>query len=130
MAETAAQARDAADLIKVEYEVLPCIVDVEKAARDDAPKVWDECNTGNVSVRLQFGDTAATDAAFASAKHKVSLRVENNRVSANSLEPRASNGQYDPGTGTFTLYTTSQDPHSVGIHWQNRSSICPRQVSG
>jgi carbon-monoxide dehydrogenase large subunit len=113
VAETAAQARDAADLIKVEYEVLPCIVDVEKAARDDAPKVWDECNTGNVSVRLQFGDTAATDAAFASAKHKVSLRVENNRVSANSLEPRASNGQYDPGTGTFTLYTTSQDPHSV-----------------
>jgi carbon-monoxide dehydrogenase large subunit len=113
VAESAAQARDAADLIKVEYEVLPCIVDVEKAARDDAPKVWDECNTGNVSVRLQFGDTAATDAAFASAKHKVSLRVENNRVSANSLEPRASNGQYDPGTGTFTLYTTSQDPHSV-----------------
>ncbi len=113
VAETEAQARDAADLVKVEYEVLPCIVDVEKAARDDAPKVWDECNTGNVSVRLQFGDTAATDAAFAAAKHKVSLRVENNRVSANSLEPRASNGQYDPGMGTFTLYTTSQDPHSV-----------------
>ena len=113
VAETAAQARDAADLVQVEYDVLPCIVDVEMAARDDAPKVWDECNTGNVSVRLQFGDSAATDAAFAQAKHKVSLRVENNRVAASSLEPRAANGHFDAGTGTFTLYTTSQDPHSV-----------------
>lgn len=113
VAESAAQARDAADLVQVDYEILPCIVDVEKAARDDAPKVWDECNTGNVSVRLHFGDAAATQAAFANAKHTVSLRVENNRVAASSIEPRAANGQFDPGTGTFTLHTTSQDPHGV-----------------
>lgn len=113
VAETAAQARDAADLVRVDYETLPCVVDVEEAARDGARKVWDACNTGNISVRLQFGDAAATEAAFATAKHRVALKIENNRVTANSMEPRSTNGHFDAGTGTFTLHTTSQDPHSV-----------------
>lgn len=113
VAETQAQARDAADLISVEYEVLPCIVDLEQAAQGDAIKVWEECPNGNVSVRLQFGDVEATAAAFGSAKHKVSMRIENNRVTANSMEPRSANGHYDSGTMSYTLYTTSQDPHSV-----------------
>ena len=113
VADTMEAARLAAELIQVDYEVLPAIVDLEEAAQDGAIKVWDECNTGNVSVRLQFGDKAATDAAFSRAAHKVSLRIENNRITANSLEPRSANGSCDTGSGQYTLYTTSQDPHGV-----------------
>lgn len=111
VAETAAQARDAADLVTVEYAPLPAVVDLDDAVADGAPRVWDEC-VGNVSVGLTMGDTGATDAAFARARHVVSLRLENNRVSANALEPRAALGVHDPETG-YTLYTSTQNPHGI-----------------
>src|SRR5690349_11681220 len=79
VAETAAQARDAAEMIEVDYEPLPAIVDLDDAAKPGAAKVWDECADGNVGFRLRFGNQEATDAAFASAKHVVKLRIVNNR---------------------------------------------------
>jgi carbon-monoxide dehydrogenase large subunit len=60
-----------------------------------------------------MGDPAATDAAFGRARHVVSLRLENNRISANALEPRCAIGAYDPGDGGYTLYTSTQNPHGV-----------------
>jgi carbon-monoxide dehydrogenase large subunit len=113
VAETAAQARNAADLVSVEYDPLPAVVQVEDAIRDGAPKLWDECATGNVSFSLRYGDKAATDAAFARAQHVVKLRLENNRVAANPMEPRSAIGHYDSSDDNYTLYTSSQNPHGA-----------------
>jgi aerobic carbon-monoxide dehydrogenase large subunit len=112
-AETEAQARDAAELIDVDYELLPAVVDLEQAAQSSAPKIWEQCPGGNVGTTIAFGDKAAVDAAFAKAKHVASVRLINNRVTANPIEPRAALGVYDAADGKYTLYTTSQDPHSV-----------------
>jgi carbon-monoxide dehydrogenase large subunit len=113
VAETAAQARDAAELIEVDYEVLPAVALVEDAAKDGAPKVWDDNPNGNVAFMLAFGDEKATDAAFARAKHVVKLRTENNRVTPVSMEPRTSIGDYSAADDSYTLYTSSQNPHGV-----------------
>ncbi len=113
VAETAAQARDAAELVAVDYEPLPAVVEAEDAVKPDAVKVWEECATGNVCVPLRMGDKDATDAAFARARHVVALRLTNNRLSANALEPRGAIGDHDPGDGSFTLHTSTQNPHGI-----------------
>jgi aerobic carbon-monoxide dehydrogenase large subunit len=113
VAETAAQARDAAELIEIEYEPLPAIVDLDDAAKPGATKVWDECADGNVAFRLRFGNQEATDAAFASAKHVVTLRIVNNRLSPVAMEPRVAIGQYDSIEDSYTLHTASQNPHGM-----------------
>ncbi len=113
VAETEAQARDAAELVDVDYEPLAALVDLEEAAKAGAPKIWEQCPNGNVGVTIVFGDAAATDAAFAKAKHVAKVRLVNNRVTANPIEPRCALGAYDAADGKYTLYTPSQDPHSV-----------------
>ncbi len=112
VAETQAQARDAAELIEVEYEPLPVVTEVEDAVKPGAPAVWDEA-PNNVSFGLMMGNKDATDAAFAQAKHVVTLKVRNNRITANSIEPRAAIGQYHPDSESYTLYSTSQNPHGT-----------------
>ncbi len=115
VAETLQQARDAAELIVVDYEPLPAVVALEDAVKPGAPAVWDGA-PNNVAVGLMMGDKAATDAAFADAKHVVSVKLVNNRVSANSIEPRAAIGQYHPDNESYTLYSTSQNPHGHRPH--------------
>src|SRR5262245_41221635 len=112
VAETLTQARDAAERIAVDYEPLPAVVNVEDAVKASAPAVWDEC-PGNVSFTLAVGDETATEAAFAKATHRVALRLENNRLAPNAMEPRAALGQYEPTDGSYTLHTSSQAPHAV-----------------
>jgi carbon-monoxide dehydrogenase large subunit len=112
VAETLDQARDAAELIAVDYEPLPAAVDNAQAVRDGAPVVWPEC-PDNVCFTLAFGDKAATDAAFAKAPHVVSLAAENNRIASNAIEPRCSIGSYDPGEQQYTLTCTTQNPHGT-----------------
>jgi carbon-monoxide dehydrogenase large subunit len=121
IAETVAQACDAAELIEIEYEPLTITTDLEAAVKDDAFRIWDDCPTGNISFEFAYGDKAATDAAFSRAKHVVGLRLENNRVTANSLEPRAAIGVFDFSDDSYTLYTSSQNPHGV-------RSLAARQV--
>jgi carbon-monoxide dehydrogenase large subunit len=113
VAETEAQARDAAELVVVDYEPLPALVDAEQAANPQAAKIWEDCPNGNIGVTIAFGDKAATDAAFAAAKYVAAVRLVNNRVTANPIEPRCALGAYDAADGRYTLCTTSQDPHSV-----------------
>jgi carbon-monoxide dehydrogenase large subunit len=113
VAETEAQARDAAELVEVKYAELPAVIGVEEAARVEAPQIWENCPNGNVGVTIAFGDKAATAAAFAGARFTVSLRLENNRITANPIEPRCVIGAYSPADGKYTLYTTSQNPHGV-----------------
>jgi carbon-monoxide dehydrogenase large subunit len=113
VAESELQARDAAELIEVEYEPLPALIDVEQAIKPGAPAIWKECLNGNVAVTIALGDKAATDAAFAKAKHIASVRLINNRITANPIEPRCAIGIFDASQGKYTLHTASQDPHGV-----------------
>ncbi len=112
VAETVDQARDAAEQVVIDYEPLTAVVRVDDALDGGAPQLWDEC-PGNVSFSIGFGDAAATDAAFAKAHATVALRVENNRVSANPIEPRGAIGDHDASEDRYTLYATSQAPHSA-----------------
>ncbi len=112
VAETELQARNAAELIEVDYEPLPAVIGVEDAAKPGAPALWDEA-PNNVSFMLMMGNKDATEAAFANAKHVVTLKVNNSRITANSIEPRAAIGQYHPDADNYTLYSTSQNPHGT-----------------
>ena len=118
VATTPEQARIAAERVEVDYEPLPAVVSVEDAAKEGAPKVWDDNAAGNLAFPLMMGNKDATEAAFAKAKHKVSVRLYNNRITANSMEPRAALGDYNGADDAFTLHTSSQNPHGV------RSILC------
>jgi carbon-monoxide dehydrogenase large subunit len=114
IAETKGQARDAAELVSVTYDVLPAAATVEAALKPSAAPVHDDV-AGNVCYDWHLGDKDATDAAFASA-HKVGrLELVNNRLIPNAMEPRAAVGEYDPMSGEYTLYTTSQNPHVIRL---------------
>ena len=119
VAETEAGARAAAEMIHVDYEPLDAVVDVEDAARPDAPHVWDDCPDGNVAVTIAMGDRAATDAAFAEAEHVVELRLENNRLAPNAIEPRCAIGEYSAFTDSYTLYSSGQGPHALRTELAN-----------
>src|SRR5437762_13002915 len=95
VADTPEQARIAAELVEVDYEPLPAVVSVQDAAKEGAPKVWDDNQAGNLAFPLMMGNKEATEKAFASAKHVASVRLYNNRITANSMEPRACIGDYD-----------------------------------
>jgi carbon-monoxide dehydrogenase large subunit len=110
VAEKLAQAKDAAELIDVDYEILPAVVTPDAAARPGAPKVWEHAKD-NVSFTIALGDAARVDAAFAAAKHVAKTRLVNNRITTNSIEPRGAIGTYDPGNDTYTLYHSGQAPH-------------------
>ena len=112
VAETATQARDAAELIDIDYEPLPAAVGVEDAIKPGAAAVWDEA-PNNIAFTLMMGNKDATDAAFAKAAHVVSLKLQNTRITANSIEPRAAIGQYHPDSDSFTLYSSTQNPHGT-----------------
>ncbi|MFZ0840534.1 MAG: xanthine dehydrogenase family protein molybdopterin-binding subunit [Xanthobacteraceae bacterium] len=112
VAETEAQARSAAELIEIDYEPLPAVTTIAEATKDGAPKVWDD-NPGNIAFVMMMGNKDAADAAFAKAKHVTKLTLTNNRVSANSIEARAAIGDYWADSDSYTLYTTSQNPHGV-----------------
>ncbi len=101
VADSEAQARDAAELVAVDYQPLPALVDLEAAAKPSAAKIWNDCPNGNIAVTIAFGDQAATDAAFAGAKHVAAVRLVNNRVTANPIEPRCALGVYDAADGRF-----------------------------
>jgi carbon-monoxide dehydrogenase large subunit len=112
IAETVEQARNAAELTEIEYEPLPAAITVEDAVKSGAPVIWDEA-PNNVAFTLMMGNKDATDAAFAGAKHVVTLKLNNTRITANSIEPRAAIGQYHPDGDNYTLYSTSQNPHGT-----------------
>src|SRR4029453_4719870 len=109
VAETAAQAKAAANLINVDYEILPAVVDTGSA--DQSKTAVHDIAPNNVCYVWGCGDKAATDAAFAKAAHVTKLSFSNNRLIPNAIEPRAANASYDRGGDAYTLYVTSQNPH-------------------
>jgi len=106
VAETYAQALDAAEAVTVEYQELPFVTHSEDAMKPGAPAVWDEVSD-NVLVNTTFGDQAATDRAFEEAAHAVSLNVHIDRVTGVPLEPRAALGVFDAASGRYTLHAGS-----------------------
>ncbi len=107
VAETLTQARDAAELIEVDYVVLPSVVDAVEAKKDGAPQIWPDI-PGNVCFEKGLGDKEATDAAFATATHVVKQSMVVNRSSANSMEPRGTNADFNAETGHCTVYVGVQ----------------------
>lgn len=110
VAETAMQAKDAAERIEVDYEPLPAVADVRDALAKGAPAVHDDA-PGNVCYVWALGDKAAVDAGFAKAAHVTTLEFVNNRLIPNAIEPRACNASYSKSDESYTLYVTSQNPH-------------------
>jgi carbon-monoxide dehydrogenase large subunit len=113
VAETLARARDAAELIDVDYEPLDAVGDVALATRPDTALAWEHIR-GNVAFDVVAGTRAAeTDAAFAQAARTVRVELVNNRLVANPIEPRCAIADYDAASGGSTLYTPSQGTQSI-----------------
>ena len=110
VAETVAQALDAAEMISVDYEELPAVTSTAEAPKPGAPRVWDDCPDNICFVEL-IGDKAAVDAAFARAAHVTRHRFVINRVTAATMEPRGAVGDYNATDGRYTIYTPIQRPH-------------------
>jgi len=106
VAESQAQALDAAEAIEVAYEELPFVLHSQDAMKPDAPVVWDAAPQ-NTLVDTWFGDKAATDKAFAAADHVVAMNFHIDRVTGVPLEPRAALGEYDTASGRYTLHAGS-----------------------
>jgi len=112
VAETHAQALDAAERVVVEYEPLPAVTGAADALRPEAPLVWDEA-PGNVAFVAEAGQREAVARAFASAARVARVDFVVTRVAAAPLEPRAAVGEYDPRGGRYTLHTGIQAPHGT-----------------
>lgn len=137
IAETYQEARNAAELIDVDYDVLDAAVDVADAQDASAPQVHAEAPR-NTCFEWELGNPAETEAAFAKAAHIVKLDLTNNRLIPNAMEPRAAIGEYDTGTDEYTLWTTSQNPHVarlvlsafVGVAPEHKLRVIAPDVGG
>jgi carbon-monoxide dehydrogenase large subunit len=137
IAETYAQAKDAAEKIVVDYGVLPAAFDTATTAKAGAPQVH-EVAPNNIVYNWHIGDKGAADAAFAAAAHVAKIDLVNNRLIPNAMEPRAAVGDYDSGSDCLTLYTTSQNPHVarlvlsafIGIAPEHKLRVIAPDVGG
>jgi carbon-monoxide dehydrogenase large subunit len=109
VAQTRQQAQDAAELVAVEYDELPAVVTIEQASAANAPVLWSDAPQ-NIAAQMEFGDKAATDAAFAKAKHVTRIAFFNQRLVPVAMEPRGSIGEFDAAGGRVILRTSCQNP--------------------
>ncbi len=114
IADSLAQAKDAAEKIKVDYQVLPAVVDTARALDPKSPQVHSDV-PGNLCYDWELGDKAAVEAAFKNAHHVAKLDLVNNRLIPNAIEPRAAIGEFDAGNDSYTCYSTSQNPHVLRL---------------
>jgi carbon-monoxide dehydrogenase large subunit len=137
VAETLLQAKDAADKVRIEYDLLPAVVDPAGAQAHDAPQIH-EVASRNTIYQWHLGDAAATDAAFKAAKHVTRLDIINNRLVPNAIEPRAALAEHDAGSDSLTLWNTTQNPHVarlvisafVGVAPEHKLRIIAPDVGG
>ncbi len=127
IAETLAEARDAADAVEVDYDPLPAVTGTAEALKPGAAQVWPEIK-GNLVLDWQMGDEAAADAQFKQAKRVVALELVNNRVIANSMEPRVALGQYDKASGSYTIHTSSQGVHNIAAQMAEALGVDIKKV--
>lgn len=136
VAETLAQAKDAAELVEIDYEVLDAVTDTARCLNEDAPLVW-MGQPDNRCFVFRLGNKTAAEAAFASAAHVVRDRLIITRMTTNSLEPRNALGHYTTKDGRYALYSSLQSPHTIqreiaGIFRQpaNRFRVVALDVGG
>jgi len=108
IADSQASALDAAERVRVDWEVLPAVTSTARAA---SGRPMHEVAPNNVAFKWQIGDAAAVDAVFRTAAVVVKKRIVNQRLVANAMEPRACVARFDEATGDLTLWVTSQNPH-------------------
>ena len=137
IAESRVAAKDASELVEVDYEDLPALTDMAEAQSDTAPELHPEAPANRV-FDWETGDEAATAAAFDQAAHRVRLDIGNSRLIPNAMEPRSAIGVYDPGTDELTLHLTTQNPHgarallsfAVGFGPDHRIRVLSGDVGG
>src|SRR5262245_3219288 len=112
VADTLAEAKDAAELVDVDYDPLPSVTATEDTVKPGAPAVWDDC-PDNISNTVERGKKAETDAAIKSAAKVVKRRYVITRAHAQYMEPRGTLGYYDQGEDRLVLYADVQYPHRV-----------------
>lgn len=137
VADTLAIAKDAAELIEIDYDPLPSVADTSLASQAGAPAVWEECSD-NVCFFFEAGNKSAVEKAFAAAAHIARTDFAIARMSTNPIEPRNAIGAYDPATDRYVLHSGMQAPHAVRAELaeivlkvpQNRLRIISPDVGG
>jgi carbon-monoxide dehydrogenase large subunit len=127
VAESAAAAQDATELIGVEYDERAAVVTFDDAVADGAPRVHEEIE-GNLAYLHEHGDEAATAAAFAAAKHVTRLSVDSQRLVCNPMEPRACLAAFDAATGRYTLHAPSQGLLGTRTHIEQITGLAAADV--
>ncbi|MBZ9867249.1 xanthine dehydrogenase family protein molybdopterin-binding subunit [Mesorhizobium sp. CA15] len=124
VAETKGQARDAAEAVEITYKELKAVVDATKAIQPGAPQIHAEAEN-NLIFDWELGDAKATDAAIKSAAHVTRMKIVNNRLVPNAMEPRAALGHYDKAEDHYTCWTTSQNPHVARLVMSAFYNVAP-----
>ena len=112
IADSEARARDAAELVNIDYEVLPAVVRASDAVKQGAPQIYAE-SPNNTCFTLRMGNVDAVDPAFAKAAHVTKLELFNNRLNAFTMETRGAIGEYDTRDNRYTLYSSTQNVHGL-----------------
>ncbi|MBZ9987217.1 xanthine dehydrogenase family protein molybdopterin-binding subunit [Mesorhizobium sp. BH1-1-5] len=124
VADTKGQARDAAEAVEITYKELKAVVDATKAIQSGAPQIHAEAEN-NLIFDWELGDGKATDAAIKSAAHVTRMKIVNNRLVPNAMEPRAALGHYDKAEDHYTCWTTSQNPHVARLVMSAFYNVAP-----
>jgi len=124
VADTKGQARDAAEAVEITYKELKAVVDATKAIQPGAPQIHAEAEN-NLIFDWELGDGKATDAAIKSAAHVTRMKIVNNRLVPNAMEPRAALGHYDKAEDHYTCWTTSQNPHVARLVMSAFYNVAP-----
>ncbi|MDR7032181.1 xanthine dehydrogenase family protein molybdopterin-binding subunit [Mesorhizobium sp. BE184] len=124
VADTKGQARDAAEAVEISYKELKAVTEAVDALKPGAPQIHPEAD-GNLIFDWEIGDSAATDAAIKAAAHVTRIKIVNNRLVPNAMEPRAALGQYDKAEDHYTCWTTSQNPHVARLVMSAFYNVAP-----
>lgn len=124
VADSLGEARDAAEAVAVDYDVLPAVTEAVKALEAGQPQLHPEA-PNNLIFDWQLGDGAAADTAIAEAAHVTEITLRNNRLAPNPMEPRATLGIYDSAEDHYTCYTTSQNPHVARLVMSAFYNVAP-----
>ncbi|MFI0849476.1 xanthine dehydrogenase family protein molybdopterin-binding subunit [Mesorhizobium sp. IMUNJ 23232] len=124
VADTKGQARDAAEAVEVTYKEKKAVSSAVDALKKGAPQLHPEADN-NLIYDWEIGDAKATDAAIASAAHVTTMKIVNNRLVPNAMEPRAALGHYDKGEDHYTCWTTSQNPHVARLVMSAFYNVAP-----
>ncbi len=124
VADSLGEARDAAEAVVVDYDVLPAVTEAVKALEAGQPQIHPEA-ANNLIFDWQIGDGGATDKAIAEAAHVTEIKLHNNRLAPNPMEPRATLGIYDSAEDHYTCYTTSQNPHVARLVMSAFYNVAP-----